>query len=153
MQCAISLTQRLTDSVFLVSAPYLSQQSTDQVYTWFQSSLPLWVNKSHPLFCADGSCHVNHNTQLKRLVLYGRLRTVFLDDNECLSPSYLTETQMMMMSNTAKKKDSRTPRMICSSLVNSPSTREQYRTNRPQATHKQYIFGKLSPFNCRKIQG
>lgn len=39
-----------------------------------------------------------------------------------LLPSYLTEPQMMMMSNTAKKKDNRTPRMICSSLVNRPST-------------------------------
>ena len=35
---------------------------------------------------------------------------------------YLTEAQMMVMRNTARKTDSRTPRMICSSLVNIPST-------------------------------
>lgn len=29
---------------------------------------------------------------------------------------------MMMMSNTARKKDNSTPRMICSSLVKRPST-------------------------------
>lgn len=37
---------------------------------------------------------------------------------------------MMMMSNTAKKKESRTPRMICSSLVNRPSTTERGRGDR-----------------------
>lgn len=40
-------------------------------------------------------------------------------------PSYLTELQMMMMSNTAKKKESRTPTMICSSRVSSLSTTER----------------------------
>lgn len=47
--------------------------------------------------------------------------------NEWLLPSYLTEQQMMRMSNTAKKKESRTPRMICSSLVNRLSTAERKR--------------------------
>lgn len=40
---------------------------------------------------------------------------------DCTLSSYLTETQMMMIKNKAKKNDSRTPRMICSSLVSSPS--------------------------------
>lgn len=42
--------------------------------------------------------------------------------NERLMPTYLTEQQMMRMRNMAKKKDSRTPRMICSSLVSRLST-------------------------------
>ena len=46
---------------------------------------------------------------------------------------------MMMMSNTAKKKDSRTPRMICSSLVNRPSTTERGRGDRlDNVTQKQH---------------
>lgn len=56
---------------------------------------------------------------------------------KCLLPTYLTEPQMIMMSNTAKKKESRTPRMICSSLVNSPSTTERVKRDRgDNITHK-----------------
>lgn len=67
-----------------------------------------------------------------------RLASIMQDVNcgiheHMLLPSYLTEPQMMMMSNTAKKKDNRTPRMICSSLVNSPSTMQGH-FNRSQIT-------------------
>lgn len=41
----------------------------------------------------------------------------------------------MTMSNTAKKKESKTPRMICSSLVNSPSTAER-RGEEVTASHR-----------------
>lgn len=47
--------------------------------------------------------------------------------NEWLLPTYLTEPQMMRMRNMAKKKESRTPRMICSSLVSRLSTGDRER--------------------------
>lgn len=63
-------------------------------------------------------------------------------------PSYLTEPQMMMMSNTAKKKDNSTPSMICSSLVKRPSTTGTFRQTRGY-THNNSIslclsFNKLN---------
>lgn len=51
-------TNRPTGWVSLVSAPDLPQRSADPVYTWSLWSLPLWVNKSHPPSCADGSWHL-----------------------------------------------------------------------------------------------
>lgn len=66
--------------------------------------------------------------------------------------SYLTEPQMMMMSNTAKKKDNRTPRMICSSLVNRPSTMQvtfKQATDYKKTKFAFNVFGSLKKNNLQ----
>lgn len=54
--------------------------------------------------------------------------------NERLLPTYLTEPQMTRMRNMAKEKESRTPRIICSSLVSRLSTGQRERTVRRFST-------------------
>lgn len=123
---------RLTGWFFLVSARDLPRRLVDPVCTWSRWSLPLWASMSHPLFSVDESySHQSLSPEMNNARLASITRNIKCGIHErTLLPSYLTEPQMMMMSNTAKKKDNRTPRIICSSLVNRPSTRDIWTDHR-----------------------
>lgn len=64
-----------------------------------------------------------------------------------ISGSYLTDPQMMMMRSTAKKKERSTPRIICSSLVNTPSTLQTGRRQKVRVTETAKVTCGRAP--CR----